>query len=313
METRTLSNFIVVAEEKSLRRAAARLHMTQPALSRQIQALEEEIGVPLFVRNTSGMEITAAGESLLHHARNIKTEIELAKRNAFLTSHAKRQKLDIGVGSSTVFNIAPEILERFSRLHPNVDLVLHTASEEEHVESLRHGRILIAFSRGVRKPAGQDVADIVSEEVLSEPMLIALHKDHPLAGRTHIGISDLRNELLIGGPDPSYDQLCLQQWGFMPRVEKRSTDLMNALSLVGCGYGICAAPASMQDLKIRNVVYKPFLEGERFPFRVRCLYSKQEKSLWLPVLLQVIHAYREETAAAAAQAMERCAVSTAPG
>lgn len=292
METRTLSNFIVVAEEKSLRRAAMRLHMTQPALSRQIQALEEEIGVPLFVRNTSGMEITPAGESLLHHARNIKTEIELAKRNAFLTSKEKRQKLEIGVGSSTVFNIVPEVLEQFSRLHPNVDLVLHTANEEEHIEALRQGKVLIAFSRGVHDTARQNATDIAVEDVLSEPMLIALHKDHPLTSRDRIGISDLRDELLIGGPDPSHDEQCLQQWGFLPRVEKRATDLMNALTLVGCGYGICAAPASMESLQIRNVVYRPFLEGKQSPFRVRCLYGKHEKSPWLPILLEVIGAYR---------------------
>lgn len=292
METRTLGNFIIVAEEKSLRRAAQRLHMTQPALSRQIQALEEEIGIPLFVRTTNGMEITPAGEALLHHARNIKTEIELAKKSVLLTGMEKRQKLNIGVGSSTVFNVIPEILERFSSLHPEVDLILHTANEEVHVEALRQGKLLLAFSRGVHRASEGDSMGIVYEEVLSEPMLIALHKDHPLASRAVICVDDLRNELLIGGPDPSYDAQCLQMWGFMPRVEKRATDLMNALSLVGCGYGLCAAPPSMQDLQLRNVVYRPFAEGEKYPFHVRCLYSTHEKSAWLPILLEVISGYR---------------------
>lgn len=292
METRILTNFIVVAEEKSLRRAAIRLHMTSPALSRQIQSLEEEIGVSLFVRNTNGMEITSAGEALLHHARKIKIEIELAKRNTVLTSREKRHTVEIGVGSTNLFSIVPEILERFSALQPNVDLILHTANEEEHIEALRQGKIMVAFSRGVPKAYRQSIVDIAFENVISEPMLIALHKDHPLAGQNLISVKDLEKELLIGGPNRSYDEQCFKQWGFMPRVEKRATNLLNALTLVSCGYGICAAPPSIQQLDIRNVVYRPFTEGKKFPFCIRCLYSTHEKSPLLPILLEVVRAYR---------------------
>lgn len=288
MEARTLSNFIVVAEEKNLRRAAMRLHITQPALSRQIQSLEEDIGAPLFTRSVNGMELTPAGESLLHHARNIKAEIELAKQDVLRTTREQRQQLDVGVSGSAMFNIIPEILEQFSKLHPDVDLVLHAARKEQQMQALRHGQILIAFERFLHEEA-----DLACEEVLSEPMLLALHKDHPQASQPVIDIRTLRDELFIGGPvDKSADDQFFRLYGFRRRIEKRANDLMSGLNLVGCGYGIFWAPPSVQSLHIRNVVYRPFLGGENPVFTLHCMYCKNEQSPLLHAMLEVIRTYR---------------------
>lgn len=288
MEYRTLSNFIIVAEEKNIRRAAVRIHITQSALSRQIHALEEEIGMPLFTRSTNGVEITPAGEALLRHARNIKVEMELAKTDVLRTIQAQRQQLDVGVSGSAMFNIIPEILEQFSKAHPDVDLVLHTARKEQQIQALRHGKILIAFERFLHEEA-----DLACEEVISEPMLLALHKDHPLANQSVIDMRALRDELFIGGPvDKPADDQFFHVYGFRRRIEKRVNDLMSGLSLVGCGYGIFFAPPSVQSLQIRNVVYRPFSEGEKRCFTLHCLYCKNENSPLLQALLEVVRAYR---------------------
>ncbi|MBS1156120.1 MAG: LysR family transcriptional regulator [Proteobacteria bacterium] len=288
MEARTLSNFIAVAEEKNLRRAAMRLHITQPALSRQIQALEEEIGTALFTRSVNGMELTPAGESLLHHARNIKMEIELAKRDVLRTTQQQRKQLDVGVSGSAMFNIIPEILEQFSKLHPDVDLVLHTARKEQQMQALRHGKILIAFERFLHEEA-----DLACEEVISEPMLLALHKDHPLANQPVIDIRTLRDELFIGGPaDKSAEDQFFQSYGYRRRIEKRVNDLMSGLNLVGCGYGLFYAPPSVQSLQIRNVVYRPYLGGGKRVFTLHCQYCKNENSPLLHAMLEVVRAYR---------------------
>lgn len=288
MDIRTLGNFIVVAEEKNLRRAAIRLRITQPALSRQIQALEEDIGTQLFTRSANGMEITPAGESLLLHARSITSEVELAKRDVLRTTKERREQMDIGVSGSAMFNIIPEILEEFSKLHPYVDLVLHTARKEQQMQALRHGKILIAFERFLHEEA-----DLACEEVLSEPMLLALHKDHPLANQQMIDLRTLRDELFIGGPvDKSGEDHFFHTYGFRPRIEKRVNDLMSGLNLVGCGYGIFYAPPSMQSLQIRNVVYRPFLGGEKRVFTLHCLYCKNENSSLLHALLEVVRTYR---------------------
>ena len=291
MEARTLSNFIVVAEEKNLRRAAMRLHITQPALSRQIQSLEEDIGAPLFTRSVNGMELTPAGESLLHHARNIKAEIELAKQDVLRTTREQRQQLDVGVSGSAMFNIIPEILEQFSKLHPDVDLVLHTARKEQQMQALRHGKILIAFERFL-----SEEADLACEEVLSESLLLALHKDHPLANQPVIDMRTLQDELFIGGPagpsDKAADDQFFQQYGFRRRIEKRVNDLMSGLNLVGCGYGVFYAPPSVQSLQIRNVVYRPYLGGGKRVFTLHCMYCKHENSPQLHALLEVVRAYR---------------------
>lgn len=288
MEARTLSNFIAVAEEKNLRRAAMRLHITQSGLSRQIQALEEELGVALFSRSVNGVELTLAGESLLHHARNIKTEIELAKRDVLHTTQNLRQQLDVGVCGSAVFNIIPEILEQFSKVHPDVDLVLHSARKEQQLQALRDGKILIAFDRYLNEEA-----DLTCEEVVSEPALVALHKDNPLATQQTVDIRECRDELFIGGPDKCYDNLHLRTFGYMPKIEKRANDLISGLNLVGCGYGILFAPASMQSLQIRNVVYRRLPERDKFFFTVQCIYCKSENSPLLHALLEVVRAYRK--------------------
>lgn len=139
MEIRTLSNFIVVAEEKNVRRAALRLHITQPALTRQIQSLEEDFGAPLFVRNAHGLEMTPAGDSLLQHAINIRVEFELARRDAIRIASDRHQKFNIGVYGSAIFSTIPQILNMFSRQHPGVEMVLHSARKEQQIQSLRQG------------------------------------------------------------------------------------------------------------------------------------------------------------------------------
>ena len=287
MESRTLKNFIIAAEEKNLRRAATRLNITQPTLSRQIQALEEEIGATLFTRTPNGMEITPAGESLLHHAKNIKIEIELAKKDVLIAGKNTAPRLDIGVHGSAMFNIIPEILELFSKHHPEVEFVLHTARKEQQIDALRHGRILIAFERFLNEEA-----DIACEEVISEPMLLAMHKDHPLANQQLIDLRTLSEELFIGGEESSDDEQFFHHYGFRRRVEKKVNDLISGLNLVGCGYGLFFAPPSMQALHIRNVIYRPFPEGARKIFRLDCIYCKNENSPLLHAMLEVVRQYR---------------------
>ena len=290
MDIRTLRNFIVVAEEANIRRAALRLHITQPALTRQIKALEEEMGTLLFSRTTSGMVTTPAGTSFLHHARNITAEIELAKKNALAAASQQVHRLNVGVFGSATLNIIPEILMRFSQSHHNVGIILYNAREDQQIHSLRQGKILIAFDRNfVEEP------DIACETVLKERALVALPRKHPLANRKTIDVDTLRDEPWIGGSTRLEEKFWMSALGAIPNVVQRVDDLLSALAFVAKGAGVCFAPHSLQTSGLPDVTFLPISTPVECFFELRCAYLRNERSPLLRALLEVIREYSKET------------------
>lgn len=288
METRSLLYFIAVAEEKNIGRASARLHITQPALTRQIHALEEELGVPLFTRTSAGMEITPAGTALLQHARTIRAELERAKKNAQQADNEQRVRMDIGVYGSCIFSIVPQILSLFAQSHPNVEFRLHNARKDQLIELLRQGKILIAFDRYLPQEP-----DLAYEVVYSEDLYVALHKDHPLAQREMIDMSELADEPRVGANfDETMASGLSRFFGTTPKIVHRADDVLTTLSLVSCGFGITFAPPSVQALQIPNVVYRPYSGGAKIPFDVQCMYQKNDPSPLLHDMLETVRAFR---------------------
>ena len=289
LDTRSLLYFIAVAEQKGICQAATRLHITQPALTRQIQSLEEEIGVLLFTRSASGMEITPSGSALLEHALKIRAELARAKTNALSAGDEQSQQFDIGVYGSAIFDVVPRILSLFSEAHPNVEFRLHHTRKDQQAELLRRGKTLIAFDRYL--PQAPDLAcELVYREYL---LYVALHKDHPLAKREIIVKSDLLDEPQIGAT--SEDVLATklaQAYGSRPRFSHRADDVLSALALVGCGLGISFAPPSLLALQVPNVVFRPYSGGAKIPFDVQCVYRKDEQSPLLHAMLETVRAFR---------------------
>lgn len=293
LETRSLLYFIAVAEEKNIGRASTRLHITQPALSRQIQALEEELNVSLFIRTSSGMEITPSGTALLHHARTIRAELESAKKNALQANNDQRVQMDIGVYGSAIFSVVPQILKLFFQAHQDVEFRLHNARKDQLIEFLRQGKILIAFDRYL--PLEPDLA---YEVVYSEDLFVALHKDHPLANRAVIAMSDLTDEPRVGANfDESMASELSRFFGTKPKIVHRADDVLTTLSLVSCELGITFAPPSVQSLQIPNVVFRPYTGGPRIPFDVQCMYRKNDQSPLLRAMLETVRAFRAVQAA----------------
>ena len=289
LDTRSLLYFIAVAEQKGISQAATRLHITQPALTRQIHSLEEEIGVPLFTRNASGMVITPAGTALLAHARKIRAELARAKTSALHAGDEQSKQLDIGVYGSAIFDVVPRILSLFSEAHPNVELRLHHTRKDQQIELLRQGKTLIAFDRHI--PQAPDLGcELVHREYLQ---YVALHKDHPLAKRECIDLSELADEARIGAT--SEDVLAsklAQAYGSIPRFTHRADDLLSALALVASGLGISFAPPSLLAMQIPNVVFRPYSGGPEVPFNVQCMYRKDEHSPLLHAMLETIRTFR---------------------
>src|SRR6185437_1285557 len=118
MDLRQLKYFVAVAEERHMGRAAERLHLSQPPLSRQIQSLERELGVPLFIRTARGVDLTDAGQALLQDARAIRLLAAQAGERAQRVGKGELGTLDVGVFGSSLLNVVPRLLARFSETHP---------------------------------------------------------------------------------------------------------------------------------------------------------------------------------------------------
>lgn len=288
MDTRSLIYFIAVAEEQNIGRAATRLHITQPALTRQIHSLEDEVGVPLFTRTKTGVEITPAGVVLLQHARTIKAELAQAKLNAQHAQDTRRQEMHIGVYGSAIFSIVPPILRRFAEAHPDVDFRLHNTRKDQQIELLRQGKVMIVFDRYL--PEEDDMA---YELVYREYLQAALYKDHPLASRETLDFADLDAEARIGAnfTSPLNDSLARSSQ-LRPLTRHRADDMLTTLALVSAGLGITFAPPSIESLQIPNVVFRSYTGGPRIPFDVHCMYRRSERAPLLQALLETVRAMR---------------------
>lgn len=289
MDVRRLKYFIVTAEERSISRAAERLHITQPPLTRHIQSLEEELGVLLFNRTSWGVELTQAGTALLKHAHNISAHIELATEQIRRVASGQAGRIDIGVFGSAMLSIVPKLLSSFSATHPEVKIVLHNTPKEKQINALHQGRILAAFDRYL-----PEFPNIHSELVCREPVWVALNQNNPLAALPRISLDDLRNEPLIDEQDPSVFIACRDLFklhGFEPFVVQKAADLIAATIMVSGGFGTALLPESILNLTLPNVVYRPLVTEVECLIDLHCAYRKDEESPLLEQLLECVHAF----------------------
>lgn len=288
MDLRQLGYFIAVAEERHLGRAAARLHLSQPPLTRQIQALEEELGVKLFIRTARGMVLTQAGETLLKDARSVRGMVDLAADRAWRAGRGQLGRLDVGVYGSSIFGVVPQVLARFSEAHPEVQLSLHHAQAVDQLSALRQGRVLVVFERWLPEEPG-----VVSELLAREPLMLALKDSHPLARQDSVDVSELRQETLLIGMAPSMaaEALALcRLHGFEPRFAPPAGDIVMASLLATLGLGVAMVPASMTHVHFPGIAYRP-LTPHAF-MNVQCYYQDREDNPLLASMLEVVRAFR---------------------
>lgn len=290
MDVRRLKYFITTAEERSISRAAERLHITQPPLTRHIQALEEELGVLLFTRASWGVELTQAGVALLEHAHNISAHVELATEQIRRVAAGQAGRIDVGVFGSAMLSIVPRILNAFSLSHPDVKVVLHNAPKERQISALHQGRITVAFDRYL-----PELPDLRSELVCREPLWVALNEANPLARLERISIDDLRGEPLIDEQEQSVFIACrnlFRRHAFEPVVTQKAADLPSAAIMVAGGFGSAIVPESILELPLAGVVYRPLLADVDCQIELHFAYRKDESSPLVDALLTCVRAYR---------------------
>ncbi len=292
MDIRQLQYFIAVAEERHMGRAAIRLHMSQPPLTRHIHALEAKLGVQLFTRTPRGMDLTEAGDALYRDACSVKLLLEQAAERTRRTAQGERGTLDIGVFGSSLLQAVPQLVAKFTAQYPDVKVVFHNAATQAQLEALRQRRVLIAFER-----FDVDEPDLERVVVAKEKIMVAMHANHPLAQHTTVAIKLLGKELLVlpAGLNSHTGRTIVAitaKHGIAPQLAMGAGDVISTLSLMACGGfpigALALVPASSKALQIPQIVYRP-LAGKEF-MSLHALYRKGDSSPLLASFLACLGA-----------------------
>jgi DNA-binding transcriptional LysR family regulator len=286
MELRQLRYFVAVAEEGSLTRAAARLHIAQQSLSQQIRTLETQLGATLFLRSSRGAELTDAGAVLLREARPVLAQAARAVEAVRQAARGGQGSLRVGFLSSVANYVMPPVVRAFRERHPGVTLHVEDVAIATLVERLRAGDL----DAGLTRPPQVD--DLETEVVLREPVAAVLPSDHPLAGRSEIALAELADEPWVLTPRASwppwhakYDE-DFARAGFRARVAQRGTSPQNLLALVAAGVGVTRLPLSARTLRDSGVAFVPLAGDEA---AVVLAWRPGARNPALPLLRAVVH------------------------
>jgi len=294
MELRHLKYFLAVSEDLNIGRAAARLHLSQPPLTRQIHALEQYLGVELFVRTAKGVELTQAGEIFKDEAANILMLIEGAVDRVKRAGAGKLGRLDVAYFGSGIYDTIPKLLREFHDKVPDVRIVLHSMNKDEQIEALLQRRITVAFNRLTLAHPG-----IGRELVAMERLVAVLPSGHPLAACEAVSIRDLASSPLVLFPNvgrPNFvdhvRQLFKQQ-GFEPVIAQEVGDAVTGLALVGNGFGVTLAPESTcKSLHIDGTTMRNLSDAPNAVVDLSCLYRASDQSPLLQSFLSLVREYR---------------------
>ncbi len=265
IELRRLLAFVAVVEEGHITRAAERLGMQQPPLTRLVQGLEAELGVLLLHRTSRGIRPTEAGKALLEEAKVVLAHAERVEEVVRRAARGEQGRLAIGFTSSAALHpFVSAVLRQFREVLPGVSISLEEAGTGELVDALLHERLDAAF---VRSPVSK-VPGLLVDDVLEEPMIAALPAGHPLASDfdTPLPLADLAREAFILYRRPAgpglYDAIlaACRGAGFSPAIAQEAPRLTATLSLVAAGLGVSVVPASMQRLGGEGVAYRPLID-----------------------------------------------------
>lgn len=257
MDLRQLRQFVAVAEERSFRRAAERLHVSQPPLSVAVQRLEADIGVQLLERDRHGVRVTPAGEAFLQEARRTLAHAQLSVEIAQRAASGKLGTLRLSFVPSAGLAVVPQLLRAFRRDHPDVKLILAGETTSQQMASLLQGSVDI----GLVVPPLDEARGLRVKLLLQEEVMLAVPGDHALAGARRVQLKDLANESFVGFPvkeGPGFESVLMaacQDCGFIPRLTQTASQMQTILALVAGGMGVALVPHAMAAVRMENVSY----------------------------------------------------------
>jgi DNA-binding transcriptional LysR family regulator len=281
MELRHLRYFVSVGEEEHYGRAAERLHVAQPALSRQIQDLEKEIGFALFDRLPRGVKLSAAGKLFLSDARRILQDVEDAKRRAERIAHGRAGTLRIGIATAVSWHgLVRDSFREFRRRQPDVEMELQHLLSVHQVEAILSGRLDAGFTASIT-PWHKDLGHW---EFAQDRMVLAVPQGHPLTRREKVRLRDLRGMPFVWFPrwvNPGfYDRMmreCSRGGLVAPRIVQEAPDRDTNLGLVQCRIGPSWQPETVRWHCPRGIALVPVVDMKvRLPFNL--IWKKDNSS-----------------------------------
>ncbi|NTW98088.1 MAG: LysR family transcriptional regulator [Oscillochloris sp.] len=241
MELRHLRYFEAVARHSHVTRAAAELHIAQPALSKQISQLEHELGVALFDRVGRNVRLTEAGEALLPHARAVMAQVEAARAEMAERIGLRKGRATVGAPPTVGNQLLPQVLAAFNKRYAGIELRLHEAGVQTLLDLLETGLTDVAV---VTLPVDDENLTVLP--LFSEEMVIAVWRGHRLADRGEVTINELADEPWVLSPE-NYElreaalSVC-ERAGFTPRVVLDGGETDTLLRFVAAGLGIALVP-----------------------------------------------------------------------
>ena len=289
MELRHLRYFIATAEEENVSLAASKLHVSQPAISRQIHDLEDEIGFQLFERSAKSLKLTEAGRAFLTDAKALLRNADVAVKNARAIASGALGELHVGYSPSLTAKILPASLRAFKARFPNVRVALHDVSGEEMLAGLRQDKLHVAFTAasGKKPPAGMK-----SKELLQDAICVAVPTGHALAEAKTVTLERLLKESLIAfsrDDYPGYLELIedtFAQFKRVPHIVEEHDGISSVLTAVEAGRGIALVGEQAGSLGSSRVKIIPVAGVPRVS--VVALWNKDSTSPFIEKFVGIV-------------------------
>jgi DNA-binding transcriptional LysR family regulator len=317
MELRHLRYFRAVGREQHFGRAAKILHVAQPALTRQIRHLEEELGVALFERKPRGVQLSAAGRMFLSESEAILAHVErsVAKARAYASGHFGTVRVGFSEIASGHREIPSKLLA-FRLNEPNVTLELLPMSSQDQIEAVKESEIDAAIVYDVHQDAANSPL-LQWRDIGESEIVLALYKGHRLANARQIRMKDLQGESFLWPfrkGAPSYSDTLMracEAHGIVPNIIQETATHSILLSLVGVGMGIGFVEYSEHRCQSSSVVLRPVVDLN-VSFKIRVYWRKSDESVALARFLEAMARPVERANPAAAHPPTKAAVRTAP-
>ncbi len=297
MELRHLRYFLAVADELHFGRAAQRLGLSQPPLSVTIQQLEAEVGAPLFLRSSRGVQLTAAGQALVPAAQAALEQAAQALHAARDAASGQVGRLAIGFAGTMLYRGLPQMLRGFQAEHARLQLSLRELSSSEQIIELQHARLDAGFVHVAQAPAG--LAELL---VSSQPFVACVPAAHALARRRRLPLTALAGEplaLVSRSVSPDYHARILnacQAAGFTPQPLHELQHWLSVVSLVSQGLAVALVPAALQQAGLAGAAFVPVQDpqGTLPRYETRCLWNPARDLPALGLFLQAVRLVAEQ-------------------
>jgi DNA-binding transcriptional LysR family regulator len=290
MELRHLKYFVAVAEELNFARAAHRVHIAQPSLTKQIQQLEQELGFPLFYRTKKKVELLDTGHVLLEEAQRLLHQAEKAIQSTQRTRTGQSGRLLIGFSTSAAPEVLPRILRKYHALFPDVVVELLEITTVKNTESLLQSAMSVAV---IRSPTFLSHELFCFETIQRERFVVALPDSHPLAKQKCVRIKTLASEPLIVPPlQPGWgyaDSIfqIFRDYEIVPRITQEATGALSVVTLVAGGYGVALVPASLSNLRLPGLSYRP-IKGRCRTSDLTLVWQRDSRASTVRAFLEVV-------------------------